>query len=154
MAEAQTDLLQGSQALGQASGEARAWVMRLASSARSVANEEHSLAEATRRAENLSRKLAASAARRNSAGVFGPSQAGKSYLVSVLARNPQSRDPLMANFAGKQKNFIAEFFFNDTATTEIYTLSLHDALPICHPGHRRAPQPAVGGRRLRCHRQQ
>src|SRR2546422_7215695 len=26
-------------------------------------------------------------------------------------------------------NFV--FFFNDTATTEIYTLSLHDALPIC-----------------------
>src|SRR2546427_4086640 len=30
------------------------------------------------------------------------------------------------------------FFFNDTATTEIYTLSLHDALPICQP-------PATGG---------
>src|SRR3712207_7065470 len=26
---------------------------------------------------------------------------------------------------------ITVFFFNDTATTEIYTLSLHDALPIC-----------------------
>src|SRR2546422_5885101 len=26
------------------------------------------------------------------------------------------------------------FFFNDTATTEIYTLSLHDALPICNTG--------------------
>src|SRR2546430_13316863 len=26
------------------------------------------------------------------------------------------------------------FFFNDTATTEIYTLSLHDALPISHRG--------------------
>src|SRR3712207_8401434 len=26
------------------------------------------------------------------------------------------------------------FFFNDTATTEIYTLSLHDALPICPAG--------------------
>src|SRR5687768_18097733 len=26
--------------------------------------------------------------------------------------------------------FIILFFFNDTATTEIYTLSLHDALPI------------------------
>src|SRR2546430_17691480 len=25
------------------------------------------------------------------------------------------------------------FFFNDTATTEIYTLSLHDALPIYQP---------------------
>src|SRR6266513_3227583 len=27
--------------------------------------------------------------------------------------------------------FLSFFFFNDTATTEIYTLSLHDALPIC-----------------------
>ena len=27
--------------------------------------------------------------------------------------------------------FFVVFFFNDTATTEIYTLSLHDALPIC-----------------------
>src|SRR5208337_5595940 len=27
--------------------------------------------------------------------------------------------------------FFLFFFFNDTATTEIYTLSLHDALPIC-----------------------
>src|SRR2546429_5276900 len=31
--------------------------------------------------------------------------------------------PLLASFF---------FFFNDTATTEIYTLSLHDALPICY----------------------
>src|SRR5205809_4665092 len=29
------------------------------------------------------------------------------------------------------------FFFNDTATTEIYTLSLHDALPISRPCRRR-----------------
>src|SRR2546430_10150478 len=29
------------------------------------------------------------------------------------------------------------FFFNDTATTEIYTLSLHDALPIFFVRHRR-----------------
>src|SRR2546430_11994107 len=33
------------------------------------------------------------------------------------------------------------FFFNDTATTEIYTLSLHDALPIYdrQPGERAGP---------------
>src|SRR2546430_3789570 len=31
------------------------------------------------------------------------------------------------------------FFFNDTATTEIYTLSLHDALPISRPRH---PEPS------------
>src|SRR5690349_23721422 len=30
------------------------------------------------------------------------------------------------------------FFFNDTATTELYTLSLHDALPICDRDARRA----------------
>src|SRR5215475_16233021 len=32
--------------------------------------------------------------------------------------------------------FFFFFFFNDTATTEIYTLSLHDALPICRPNGR------------------
>src|SRR2546430_16508375 len=40
------------------------------------------------------------------------------------------------------------FFFNDTATTEIYTLSLHDALPISgdgDPDARRVPR----GRRRR-----
>src|ERR1035438_10755646 len=41
---------------------------------------------------------------------------------------------------------ICFFFFNDTATTEIYTLSLHDALPICHreqdqPGPQHVHQP-------------
>src|SRR3712207_8167136 len=33
------------------------------------------------------------------------------------------------------------FFFNDTATTEIYTLSLHDALPICFRRRRREVRP-------------
>src|SRR2546430_7186453 len=33
------------------------------------------------------------------------------------------------------------FFFNDTATTEIYTLSLHDALPICAAPRASAPAP-------------
>src|SRR2546428_7170188 len=32
------------------------------------------------------------------------------------------------------------FFFNDTATTEIYTLSLHDALPISGGGSHHEPQ--------------
>src|SRR5258708_22013281 len=34
------------------------------------------------------------------------------------------------------------FFFNDTATTEIYTLSLHDALPISRRATRSAARPA------------
>src|SRR2546427_4878232 len=44
------------------------------------------------------------------------------------------------------------FFFNDTATTEIYTLSLHDALPICPatvPGSARGSGPLPSGSRRR-----
>src|SRR2546430_10250232 len=46
------------------------------------------------------------------------------------------------------------FFFNDTATTEIYTLSLHDALPICEdadvqgPDARRVALAGRAGRRI------
>src|SRR6266481_10032266 len=39
--------------------------------------------------------------------------------------------------------FFFFFFFNDTATTEIYTLSLHDALPICPD----CTAPAIWGAR-------
>src|SRR5437588_8665907 len=39
------------------------------------------------------------------------------------------------------------FFFNDTATTEIYTLSLHDALPISHRGSEGVLRPIPAGAR-------
>src|SRR5476651_1769998 len=44
-------------------------------------------------------------------------------------------------------------FVNDTATTEIYTLSLHDALPISRGPRRGAVVGAACGRRARMHRQ-
>src|ERR1041385_9296358 len=37
------------------------------------------------------------------------------------------------------------FFFNDTATTEIYTLSLHDALPIYRGWHLYSTEKVEGG---------
>src|SRR3712207_7483809 len=44
------------------------------------------------------------------------------------------------------------FFFNDTATTEIYTLSLHDALPILNPtpkgSHRNVGVRPLRGRKF------
>src|SRR6266404_9595898 len=45
--------------------------------------------------------------------------------------------------------FFCFFFFNDTSTTEIYTLSLHDALPFCRLStqasglHRRNTRPVL-----------
>src|ERR1043166_9871649 len=44
-------------------------------------------------------------------------------MTSFAMRMPRARA------WGRPSGFL--FFFNDTATTEIYTLSLHDALPIC-----------------------
>src|SRR5215469_17956830 len=55
--------------------------------------------------------------------------------------------------------FFFFFFFNDTATTEIYTLSLHDALPISAAGRALRPRPRQaaegrwrGRRRRSCRR--
>src|SRR3712207_8137475 len=47
--------------------------------------------------------------------------------------------------------YLQFFFFNDTATTEIYTLSLHDALPISSPSTR-GRSPATWCRRVRYRR--
>src|SRR5213080_1266624 len=63
--------------------------------------------------------------------------------------------PVSPSRLQQDKSFTISFFFNDTATTEIYTplytLSLHDALPISrrlrglvlrdHQGHRGHPRP-------------
>src|SRR5689334_24191973 len=51
-------------------------------------------------------------------------------------------------------SYALSFFLNDTATTEIYTLSLHDALPISNLGgrtpllHRRAARPSHPSRSI------
>src|SRR5258707_12448651 len=43
-------------------------------------------------------------------------------------------------------SIVCIFFFNDTATTEIYTLSLHDALPISRCSTRRWQSRSRSGR--------
>src|ERR1039457_5606745 len=47
-----------------------------------------------------------------------------------LQRVRSAQQPRVADHAELQLGAGPIFFFNDTATTEIYTLSLHDALPI------------------------
>src|ERR1022692_3316940 len=47
----------------------------------------------------------------------------------IVGKNHVARCPSCAE-VGHDRSGVIFFFFNDTATTEIYTLSLHDALPI------------------------
>src|SRR3990172_7074244 len=75
-------------------------------------------------------------------------QGVEAVAVSLLHayRNPdQDRKSTRLNSSHGYISY-AVFFFNDTATTEIYTLSLHDALPIS-VGHRRPHRPGRRGRR-------
>jgi hypothetical protein len=92
--------------LAEGGAKARLWIDAVRETAVSVANEAHGLTNAARKAENLARKLHGAAGRRNCVGVFGPSQAGKSYLVSALARRPTTQ--LTADFAGQHKDFLRE----------------------------------------------
>src|SRR6266496_1549745 len=60
---------------------------------------------------------------------------------------PEPEDPLEAFRAlvdrfGLRRGRVGLFFFNDSPPTEIYTLSLHDALPISQARRRRAAPPS------------
>src|SRR6266571_812745 len=57
----------------------------------------------------------------------------ESYSAIGAKSGPRAPSITAQHFASPSRvkqAFQIDFFFNDTATTEIYTLSLHDALPI------------------------
>src|SRR2546429_6971495 len=51
----------------------------------------------------------------------------------------------MCSLFMRPRSILLFFFFNDTATTEIYTLSLHDALPNCRGQVWLSDRPGVEG---------
>ena len=57
--------------------------------------------------------------------IYGPESSGKTTLALHCVAEAQKKG--------------GTFFFNDTATAEISTLSLHDALPICMPANETMP---------------
>src|SRR6266404_5238265 len=59
-----------------------------------------------------------------------PSRNGRIQLVSRGHARVVWQDSRISRAARARFNRSRPFFFNDTATPEIYTLSLHDALPI------------------------
>ena len=56
-------------------------------------------------------------------------------VKSIYPKDKRIDEIIRHIFEANELYFSVQFFdFNDTATTEIYTLSLHDALPICRLG--------------------
>lgn len=86
------------------SGQAIDWVQGARRSVRRLDNEADSLIEKLRRSRNLCRRLGAAVGRPLSIGVFGMSQAGKSYLISTLARGANGQ--LETVLDGDRFNFI------------------------------------------------
>ncbi len=103
--EAQERLGQACSDVADLAARARAWV-ETPGNADLVGAEGRSLVRGLRRAGRRARRLARAAGRRMSVSVFGPSQAGKSFLVSVLAR--PEKGALVADYAGGQLDYIRE----------------------------------------------
>lgn len=105
-------LAQAASDLATAAANARSWVHETAPESIRVASEAASLIDVCRRVENASRKLHNAASRRMCIGVFGPSQAGKSYLVSRLCKKPTDEDGpderLIADVGGRDMDFLRE----------------------------------------------
>jgi hypothetical protein len=86
-------------------GQAIEWVRDVRKHARRLDNEADKLIEDLRRSRNLCRRLGGAAQRPLSIGVFGMSQAGKSYLISTLARGASGQ--LRTTLDGAQLDFIS-----------------------------------------------
>ena len=108
MAEAERNgaLKQAVERLEGGGADARLWIDKVRGESVGVASEADSLIENTRRARLAARRIGGAMHRRNCVGVFGPSQAGKSYLVSALARRQDA--PLKIDFGGEIRDFLKE----------------------------------------------
>ena len=73
-----------------------------------VRNEKEGLLKELRRAKRSFKRCARASSRKMCAGVFGPSQAGKSYLISALARDENNN--LNALFGNESHDFIEAAF--------------------------------------------
>jgi hypothetical protein len=98
--------------LGGAAVDARHWVAEVQVNAPRVASEALSLVDGARRIESAAGKLERAASRRMCIGVFGPSQSGKSYLVSSLCKPPPGsaggKETVVAEFDGQELDFLKE----------------------------------------------
>ncbi|HYX01789.1 MAG TPA: virulence factor SrfC family protein, partial [Reyranella sp.] len=99
-------LAQDCETLAVAASEGVNWLKGAAETSPTVGQQAPSLISELQKVRNQSRKLARAARRRMCVGVFGPSQAGKSYLVSILASHDGR--PMQARFGDNSYDFLRE----------------------------------------------
>ena len=118
--------------LAKACAEAGDWVTR---NGELVRNEGEGLRRELRRAGRLFRRCARASQRKMCAGVFGPSQAGKSYLISALARDDSNA--LLAQFGEDTHDFISEINpeggKESTGLVTRFTMTAPDSIPDGYP---------------------
>lgn len=103
MQQQDTDLARLCRDLAKESRQAVAW---LQGNCELVGNECAALQKDMRHAARFFHKCEQAARRKMCVGVFGPSQSGKSYLISALARD--AKGSLLADFGGKSYDFITQ----------------------------------------------
>lgn len=83
------------------------WVSDTRSQSQRLDNEADRLTEELRRLRNMAKRLGESSTHPVTAGFFGLSQAGKSYLISALAADKNGK--LESTFDGRLLNFVEHF---------------------------------------------
>jgi hypothetical protein len=126
--------------LASAASDARGWVRDIGEDSARIHSEAPSLIDLSRRVENAARKLENAASRRMCVGVFGPSQAGKSYLVSRLCKKPAEAggedERLVADIGGRAMDFLREINPpGDKESTGLVTrfTTIHETAPDGFP---------------------
>ena len=99
-----TALVDRGLALAKAADEGADWVADAKGNSVAVKQQEKSLLDTLLKVENASTRLAKAAGRRMCVGVFGPSQAGKSYLVNSFGKGAEST--FMVELGGYKLDFL------------------------------------------------
>ncbi len=120
------------QSLQQNTQQALQWIT---ANKESLGKEYDSIHAELRRAGRAFYKCQVAAQRKMCVGVFGPSQSGKSYLISTLARD--SKGSLIANFNGEHHDFITEINpeggKESTGLVTRFTTTAPENTPAGHP---------------------
>ncbi len=123
--------------LATAARDALGWIADPGNAAK-VAQDREAMTRKLRRVATEGERLARSAKRPTCVGIFGPSQAGKSYLISILARKGDA--PLIASFDGDRPeiDFIEDInpMGGDESTGVVTRFSIHRqpspaGFPVC-----------------------